>query len=111
MLKRVLELLLGVLISLVSVLMALVLRRIDLTPPELSVPDTEITYVEGSDTSSLLAGVTATDKRDGDVSDSVCVERVLPISSSEAFVVYAAKDSANNVVKKDRKVRYSTGAE
>lgn len=79
--------------------------------PEISIPQETISYVEGTDTSALLAGVTASDKRDGDVTDTVTIESIIPgANGTEASVVYVAKDSKNNVTKETRKVQYTTDA-
>ncbi len=66
---------------------------------ELSVEDPEET---------LLQGVTAVDRRDGDVTSSVLVESVYGISGEKlTTVTYAAFDSAGNVSKAQRQVRYT----
>lgn len=79
--------------------------------PELTIPQETVTYVAGTDTSSLLAGVTAEDARDGDVTDTVTIESVIPSASgTEASVTYVAKDSKNNVTKAVRKVQYTEDA-
>ena len=79
--------------------------------PEISVPQEEITYVAGTDTSALLNGVTAQDTRDGDVTDTVTIESVIPnAEQTGASVVYVAKDSKNNVTKETRTILYSTDA-
>lgn len=76
--------------------------------PELSIPQDAVVYVAGTDTASLLNGVTATDNRDGDVTDTVTIESVIPSASgTEASVTYVAKDSKNNVTKELRKVQYT----
>ncbi len=69
--------------------------------------DGDVTYEEGSDTASLLEGVTATDEKDGDVTDSLMIENIFPNDDhTSASVVYAAKDSHNNVSKATRRVNY-----
>lgn len=79
--------------------------------PEISVPQEEITYVAGTDTSALLNGVTAQDNRDGDVTDTVTIESVIPnADQTGASVIYVAKDSKNNVTKETRTILYSTDA-
>ena len=79
--------------------------------PEISVPQEEITYVAGTDTSALLNGVTAQDNRDGDVTDTVTIESIIPnANQTGASVVYVAKDSKNNVTKETRTILYSTDA-
>ena len=71
-----------------------------------------VTYEEGSDTAPLLEGVTATDEKDGDVTDSLVIENIFPNDDhTSASVVYAAKDSHNNVSKATRRVNYKVAAE
>lgn len=81
--------------------------------PEIELPaDGDVTYAEGSDTASLLEGVTATDEKDGDVTDSLMIENIFPNDDhTSASVVYAAKDSHNNVSKATRRVNYKAAAE
>ena len=83
----------------------------DRNGPEISVPQEEITYVAGTDTSALLNGVTAQDDRDGDVTNTVTIESIIPnAEQTGASVVYVAKDSKNNVTKETRTILYSTDA-
>lgn len=83
----------------------------DRNGPEISVPQEEITYVAGTDTSALLNGVTAQDDRDGDVTDTVTIESIIPnANQTGASVVYVVKDSKNNVTKETRTILYSTDA-
>lgn len=83
----------------------------DRNGPEISVPQEEITYVAGTDTSALLNGVTAQDDRDGDVTDTVTIESIIPnANQTGASVVYVAKDSKNNVTKETKTILYSTDA-
>ena len=81
--------------------------------PEIELPaDGDVTYEEGSDTALLLEGVTATDEKDGDVTDSLVIENIFPNDDhTSASVVYAAKDSHNNVSKATRSVNYKAAAE
>lgn len=83
----------------------------DRNGPEITVPQEEITYVAGSDTSALLNGVTAADDRDGDVTSTVTVESIIPNEDQTgASVVYVAKDSQNNVTKAVRLISYAADA-
>lgn len=83
----------------------------DRNGPEISVPQEEIAYVAGTDTSALLNGVTAQDDRDGDVTDTVTIESIIPnADQTGASVIYVAKDSKNNVTKETRTIVYSTDA-
>ena len=81
--------------------------------PEIELPaDGDVTYAEGSDTAPVLEGVTATDEKDGDVTDSLVIENIFPNDDhTSASVVYAAKDSHNNVSKATRRVNYKAAAE
>lgn len=85
----------------------------DRKSPEIELPaDGDVTYEEGSDTAPLLEGVTATDEKDGDVTDSLMIENIFPNDDhTSASVVYAAKDSHNNVSKATRRVNYKAAAE
>lgn len=78
--------------------------------PKITIPDdSSLTYVEGMDSQLLLEGVVAVDKREGDVSDSLVIENILPnIDKTQASIIYVAKDSKNNVTKKTRAVNYQT---
>lgn len=83
----------------------------DRNGPEITVPQEEVTYVAGSDTSALLNGVTAADDRDGDVTSTVTVESIIPNEDQTgASVIYVAKDSKNNVTKATRLISYAADA-
>lgn len=72
--------------------------HMDGTIPEVSVQDPR---------SGLLQGVTATDKKDGNVTDSLVVESVTLLDSEgNLSVSYAAFDEAGNVAKANREARY-----
>lgn len=104
----------GILAGLIVLCLALfagtaaVMVTSDRKGPEIAVPSgADVTYEEGSDTALLLEGVTATDDRDGDVTDSVVIENIFPNDDrTGASVIYAAKDSHNNVTKVTRRVNY-----
>lgn len=73
--------------------------------PSITIPDDGSSYTDGEADTDLLQSVTATDKRDGDVTDTLRVESVSkPADGTEASVVYAAKDDAGNVTLKTRKM-------
>ena len=80
----------------------------DNMPPEISfLTDVLEVSVEAAE-DDLLAGVTARDSKDGDVTDSLLVENVSGLSSDQmAVVTYAAFDKAGNVAKAQRSVQYS----
>ena len=55
--------------------------------PEIELPaDGDVTYEEGSDTAPLLEGVTATDEKDGDVTDSLVTIPVHRLSMRQRTV-------------------------
>lgn len=75
--------------------------------PVISIPTDDILYQEGEDTAPLLVGVTATDHAEGDVTATVIIENIISLSNeTEAKVIYAAKDSHNNITKADRIIQY-----
>ena len=82
--------------------------RADHTPPEIHMEETLLELSAMEPRSALLQGVTARDKRDGDVSGSLVVESVrLLRSDGTVTVTYAAFDAAGNVAKQSREVRFS----
>lgn len=84
----------------------------DHTAPEISFPKEEITYTEGGDTAALLEGVSAVDDKNGDVSQYVCIDNIIPNPENEtAAVIYAAYDFSNNVAKVRRTVQYIPAAD
>lgn len=79
----------------------------DKTGPQLLVPETSITYVEGTSQSLLLEDVTAWDNRDGDLTANVRVYSIAVIENGkEALVTYAVYDEAANMTKKTRIIDY-----
>lgn len=79
----------------------------DRAAPRINIPEDEITYQEGEDTTLLLKDVTAWDDVDSDVTDKVRVDSIIPDKDGRtATVVYAAYDSSNNVAKEKRTVNY-----
>lgn len=72
--------------------------RMDGTVPEVSVTDPK---------SALAAGLTAVDPEEGDVTDSIVVESITLLSSDGTVnVSYAAFDSAGNVAKLQRELKF-----
>lgn len=100
-------------LSVLCVLLAAVLlvaeRRQDTTAPEIVFEKTPI-YYDGRDTSTLLEGVSAVDERDGDVTESVLISAVYPVSTESGIVIYAAKDLSNNVTTAGRGFYYTDTA-
>ena len=65
-----------------------------------------LTYTEGESYDVLLENMTAEDKKDGDVTDSLRVSNLYVTEGNRAIVVYVAKDEANNIAKLKREIRY-----
>lgn len=74
----------------------------DRTAPVIHMEDVELEYRDGMSDEELLAGVTATDETDGDVTGSLVVEKVSEAGNGTVIVSYGAKDAANNVTKASR---------
>lgn len=75
----------------------------DCQGPEIIMPDENITYKTGDDEAKLMEGVIAKDKRDGDVTDSLRIEKIqIEDDETRATITYVAKDSKNNITKAKR---------
>ncbi len=82
----------------------------DRKAPEITVPQSDMVYYELDDQSTLLAGVTATDNRDGDISSQVRIYDVAVIDGNQrALVTYAVYDSSYNLGKATKVVSYVPG--
>ena len=76
--------------------------------PEIHFDQEEINVKTGTDEKELLKGVTATDKEDGDVTDSVMVEGISHFVEKDVVnVTYVAYDSQNHVARAMRRVHYT----
>lgn len=82
--------------------------RTDTRAPEIVIPveSLQLSVSDGDD--ALLQGITAADNVDGDVTDSLVVERMWMTDTAGVFNVrYAAFDRSGNVAKAERQVRYT----
>lgn len=76
--------------------------------PEISFAQEEIEVETNADDQTLLEGVTATDKEDGDLTDSLMVEHVSKfVEDSVVDVTYVVYDSQNHAARASRRVRYT----
>ena len=76
--------------------------------PEIVFSDDVLAVSTGADDAALLAGVTATDAEDGDVTDSLVIQGRSGLSADGTVqVTYAAFDSDRHVTKATRTVRYT----
>jgi len=98
---------LSVIAILLCVASVLVFALSDTKGPRIEVDQRNITYVSGDDTGPLLDGVTAFDKVDGDVTNSLLVKEITVLNSGDAAkVTYAARDKHNNISEGYRIVTY-----
>lgn len=81
---------------------------VDTTPPVITFAQDVLDVGIGAKTDDLLAGVTATDDRDGDVTGEVMVKGVSHlITANTAQITYIAFDSSNNMSTATRTLRYT----
>ena len=101
--KGKITLLLAVVAALLIGANAFVMLSEDDNAPTINLPSGTAQYTEGMTDSELLEGVTATDDRDGDVSDSIRVGEILRSGDgSQVTVVYVARDSKDNIAQASR---------
>ena len=107
-LKRVATLLLVVsLIGLIGFVAVENINR-DSDPPKISFDEEELSVDLSVGEEELLADVTATDDKDGDVSDTVVIADVSGFMEDGSRVItYAVADESGNVGKKERVLRYT----
>ena len=79
----------------------------DRNAPEIKVEKRDISYTEGEAYDALLAGVTAKDDVDGEITDRVFVDRVVDMGNGKAVVYYGVLDAGNNVGTAKRTVTYT----
>ncbi len=104
--KKYIIMLLAAVLAMLLVFLLVIKKMGDNTPPVISIQG-EIVYTEGQSENVLLEGVTAMDDIDGDVTDSIIVEKTSISTDGRFIVYYVAKDSKNNVAKAQREVVYS----
>lgn len=108
--KKSLFILLGLVCIAVVVGSGMLVVMRDKTGPEIIVSeDRKVTYKIGGDKKTLLDGVKAMDKKDGDVSDSLMVESLKENKDGSLEVTYSAVDHSNNVTKVTCKVETLSG--
>ena len=78
----------------------------DHTPPVITMDSDTLSVSVYDEEDALLAGVTAKDNRDGDLTSSVVVEKKTPIEDGRRTVTYAVIDSKGNVGRAERSVTY-----
>ncbi|WP_455542992.1 immunoglobulin-like domain-containing protein [Intestinibacter sp.] len=105
--KNYINIVFGV-IFLILVIVTVVTSNIkDTEGPVIKYDKKAITYKKGDDEKILIDGVTATDVKDKDVTDTIIIDSIIPSNDGKkAIVVYAAKDKSNNITKVQRVVSY-----
>lgn len=84
----------------------------DKKAPKITVSEAKVSYIEGDSHDSLLEGISAKDNRDGDLTDEVFIDRIIPKAGNEkAIVYYAVTDKSHNVGTAKRTVAYYKDAE
>jgi len=82
--------------------------RTDTRPPEIKMDSGLLEASVKDPKSALTQGMTATDREDGDVTDSLVVESIGILGADGTVsVTYAAFDAAGNVAKAQREVRFT----
>lgn len=109
---RIIQRVVIVLTALAAVLMLAAFVRTmggsDSNGPEITMDQDSITVGIDCTDEELLAGITATDAKDGDVTDSLVVEALSNfIEKGRRMVTVAAFDQDNNVTKATREIVYS----
>lgn len=79
----------------------------DTRPPVISMADESLELSVNATDAELLAGVTAVDARDGDVTDSLIVQGIDGLADGAVTVTYAAFDASGNVAKDTRTVYFT----
>lgn len=81
---------------------------LDETAPEFSFTEEFLEVSVEVTEEGLLEGVTATDQKDGDVTDTIIIESISKLlAGKERIVTYAAFDGNNNVGKAERRIQYT----
>lgn len=80
----------------------------DRKAPVIYVKKEDVTYHERDSYKELLSGVTAKDNRDGDVTEDIFIDKIVPADDGKAVVYYGVMDKAKNVGTATRTVNYNT---
>lgn len=106
--KKMLFCIMVILIALYAVNAWLLYRDSDSAGPELTFDESVLEVSITSTEEELLAGVTAVDKKDGDVSDTVMIESMSKmLEGNQRVVTYAAFDKDGHAGKAERRIQYT----
>lgn len=77
--------------------------RLDRTAPKLEFQSSDAVYREVMNREELMAGITAYDDRDGDITERIVIEKIIENrEDNTAVIFYAASDKSGNVAKASR---------
>lgn len=77
----------------------------DRTAPEIYIEEISLIYRTGMEENILLEGVSAVDEEDGDISDSIVIEKIVTDpKNGTAVITYGVRDKAGNMAKASKKV-------
>ncbi len=83
-------------------------NRYDRSYPEISFAEEVLEVSVKATEEDLLQGVTATDAKDGDITDTLIIESMSNLlENNERIVTYVAFDHDNHVGKAERRIRYT----
>ena len=81
---------------------------VDRTPPVIYCDSEVLETKVGASNKALLQGITASDKKDGDLTDQVLVKSITPlITDNTAKITYIVFDSSDNMATYTRTIRYT----
>lgn len=82
-------------------------NQLDASYPEITFEQDVLEVSVGVAEEELLEGVNASDKRDGDVTDTILIESMSNmLDGKQRIVTYAAFDKDNHVGKAEHRIRY-----
>ena len=98
--ERSLGIILGILNIVLLTVCGIFFMGKDQNAPEILLGEGSIVYAQEAGTDSLFEGVTAFDKEDGELTDSVVIEKIVTNEAKEtATITYGVADSSGNVGK------------
>ena len=98
--NRTYGIILGILNIVLLVICGVFFLGKDKNAPEIFLPGSSLVYAEEAGTETLFRGVTAFDEEDGELTDEVVIEKIVPDrDKATATITYGVADSAGNVGK------------
>lgn len=105
--KRIIKIALALIVISLGIVAFIVINKQDDVPPQITFSNKDILVMDETTHDELLAGVKATDDVDGNVSDTLMIEKItVSYDQTYATVIYAAKDKSNNIRKIEKQYEY-----